>query len=120
LEIGRTIRGRWNRISGRKHLSLDVARTSKNAYGVVYEIEGPLKTPGGQVARFCSIWQIDTGTSGGGYSEHLAGCGRGTSTAQALRARTAGRSAGVDRRRAFAGSVATATVFPVMSKNSTE
>ncbi len=41
-------------------------------------------------------------------------------TAQALRARTAGRSAGVGRRRALAGSVTTATVLPVMSKNSTE
>ena len=39
---------------------------------------------------------------------------------QALRARTAGRSAGVGRRRALAGSVTTATVLPVMSKNSTE
>ena len=39
---------------------------------------------------------------------------------QALRARTAGRSAGVGSRRALAGSVATVTVFPVMSKNSTE
>jgi hypothetical protein len=41
-------------------------------------------------------------------------------TAQALRARTAGRSAGVGRRRALAGSVTTAIVFPVMSKNSSE
>ena len=39
---------------------------------------------------------------------------------QALRARTAGRSAGVGRRRALAGSVTTATVLTVMSKNSTE
>jgi hypothetical protein len=41
-------------------------------------------------------------------------------TDQALRARTAGRSAGVGTRRALAGSATTATVFPVMSKNSTE
>jgi hypothetical protein len=27
-----------------QHLSLGVARTSQNAYGVVYEIEGPIKT----------------------------------------------------------------------------
>ena len=40
--------------------------------------------------------------------------------AYALRARTAGRSAGVGRRRALAGRVTTATVLPVMSKNSTE
>jgi hypothetical protein len=39
-------------------------------------------------------------------------------TAQALSARTAGRSVGVGTRRAFAGSVTTATVLPVMSKNS--
>ena len=37
-------------------------------------------------------------------------------TTQAVRARTAGRSAGVGRRRALAGSVTTATVLPVMSK----
>jgi hypothetical protein len=37
-------------------------------------------------------------------------------TAQVLRARTAGRSAGVGRRRALAGSVTPATVLPVMSK----
>jgi hypothetical protein len=45
-----------------QHLSLDVARTSQNAYGVVYEIEGPIKTPSGRIVRFCSIWQVDTGT----------------------------------------------------------
>ena len=45
-----------------QHLSLDVTRTSVNAYGVVYEIEGPIKTPGGRNVRFCSIWQVDTGT----------------------------------------------------------
>jgi hypothetical protein len=44
----------------------------------------------------------------------------GAPTTQALSARTAGRSAGVGRRRALAGSVTTATVLPVMSKNSTE
>ena len=41
-------------------------------------------------------------------------------TCQALRARTAGRSAGVGKRRALACSVTTVTVLPVMSKNSTE
>ena len=45
-----------------QHLSLSTSRTSQNAYGVVYEIEGPIKTPTGKVVRFCSIWQIDTGT----------------------------------------------------------
>ena len=45
-----------------QHLSLDVTRTSENAYGVVYEIEGPIKTPSGKTVRFCSIWQIDAGT----------------------------------------------------------
>ena len=45
-----------------QHLSLDVTRTSENAYGVVYEIEGPIKTPSGRIVRFCSIWQVDTGT----------------------------------------------------------
>ena len=45
-----------------QHLSLDVTRTSENAYGVVYEIEGPITTPGGRNVRFYSIWQVDTGT----------------------------------------------------------
>jgi hypothetical protein len=45
-----------------QHLALDVARTSQNAYGVVYEVEGPIKTPSGRIVRFCSIWQVDTGT----------------------------------------------------------
>jgi hypothetical protein len=45
-----------------QHLSLDVTRTSENAYSVVYEIEGPIRTPGGRNVRFCSIWQVDTGT----------------------------------------------------------
>ncbi len=44
------------------HLSLDVTRTSDNAFGVVYEIEGPIKTPIGRIMRFCSVWQVDTGT----------------------------------------------------------
>lgn len=39
---------------------------------------------------------------------------------QALSALTVGRSAGVGNRSALAGNVATATVLPVMSKNSTE
>jgi hypothetical protein len=33
-----------------------------DAYGIVYEIEGPIKTPSGKTVRFCSIWQIDGGT----------------------------------------------------------
>ena len=45
-----------------QHLSLDVTRTSENAYGVVHEIEGPIKTPSGRIVRFCSVWQVDTGT----------------------------------------------------------
>jgi hypothetical protein len=45
-----------------QHLSLDVARTHGNAYGVVYEIDGPIKTPGNRSVRFCSVWQVDTGT----------------------------------------------------------
>ena len=45
-----------------QHLPLDVTRTHQNAYGVVYEIEGPIKTPSGRIVRFCSIWQVDTGT----------------------------------------------------------
>jgi len=40
-----------------------VSRTSEKAYGVVYEIEGPIKTPSGKTVRFCSIWQIDSGTN---------------------------------------------------------
>ena len=45
-----------------QHLSLEVARAHENAYGVVYEIEGPIKTPSGRTVRFCSVWQVDTGT----------------------------------------------------------
>jgi hypothetical protein len=45
-----------------QHLSLDVTRTHQSAYGVVYEIEGPITTPTGRTIRFCSIWQVDTGT----------------------------------------------------------
>ena len=45
-----------------QHLSLEVTRTHENPYGVVYEIEGPIKTPSGRSVRFCSVWQVDTGT----------------------------------------------------------
>ena len=45
-----------------QHLSLDPERISQNAYGVVYEIDGSIKTPSGKMARFVSIWQIDTGS----------------------------------------------------------
>jgi hypothetical protein len=45
-----------------QHLSLDVTRTHRNAYGVVYEIEGPINTPSGRSVRFRSVWQVDTGT----------------------------------------------------------
>lgn len=45
-----------------QHLPLEPARTSRNAYGVVYEIEGPISTPAGRILRFCSIWQVDTGS----------------------------------------------------------
>ena len=45
-----------------QHLLMDVTRTHQNAYGVVYEIEGPIKTPSGRTVSFCSVWQVDTGT----------------------------------------------------------
>lgn len=45
-----------------QHLSLEVTRTHENPYGVVYEIEGPIKTPSGRSVRFCSVWQVDSGT----------------------------------------------------------
>ena len=45
-----------------QHLSLDPTRTSENAYGIAYEIEGPIRTPCGRVVRFVSIWQIDSGS----------------------------------------------------------
>jgi hypothetical protein len=45
-----------------QHLSLDVTGTSTNAYGVVFEIDSPVITPSGRTVRFCSVWQIDTGT----------------------------------------------------------
>jgi len=46
-----------------QHLSLDATETSENAYGVVYEIDGPIVTPSGKTVRFRSIWQIDAGTN---------------------------------------------------------
>ena len=45
-----------------QHLSLDVTRTHQNASGVVYAVEGPITTPNGRIVRFCSVWQVDTGT----------------------------------------------------------
>jgi hypothetical protein len=45
-----------------QRLALDATRKSQNEYGVAYEIDGPITTPGGRVVRFRSIWQIDTGT----------------------------------------------------------
>jgi hypothetical protein len=45
-----------------QHLSLDAKGTSTNAYGLVFEIEGSIRTPSGRSVRFCSVWQIDTGT----------------------------------------------------------
>jgi hypothetical protein len=45
-----------------QHLPLNPARTSENAYGVAYEIEGPIRTPSRRIVRFVSIWQIDTGS----------------------------------------------------------
>src|SRR5688572_1394840 len=45
-----------------QHLSQEPSRRSQNPYGVVYEIEAPIATPSGTIVRFCSIWQIDTGS----------------------------------------------------------
>jgi hypothetical protein len=45
-----------------QHLSLEVTRTHKNAYRVVYEIVGPIRTPNGSRVQFCSVWQVDSGT----------------------------------------------------------
>ena len=45
-----------------QHLPHDATRTSQNPYGVAYEIEVPIRTPSGRIVRFCSIWQIDTGS----------------------------------------------------------
>ena len=45
-----------------QHLTLDPMRMSLNAYGVSYRVEGEIATPSGRRVRFCSIWQVDTGT----------------------------------------------------------
>jgi hypothetical protein len=45
-----------------QHLSLNAVRTSQNQYGVSYRIEAEIVTPNGKSVRFCSIWQIDTGS----------------------------------------------------------
>lgn len=50
-----------SRICAHSTFSLEVTRTHTNAYGVVYEIEGPIKAPNGSSVRFCSVWQVDTG-----------------------------------------------------------
>ena len=47
---------------GVERRAIDAPSYRRNAYGVVYEIEGPIKTPSGKTVRFCSIWQIDAGT----------------------------------------------------------
>jgi hypothetical protein len=44
-----------------QHLSLAVTGTGRNPYGVVYEIDEPITTPGGRAVQFRSVWQIDTG-----------------------------------------------------------
>jgi hypothetical protein len=46
-----------------QHLSHEATRTSQNAYGMAYEIEAPITTPSRRIVRFCSIWQIDTGST---------------------------------------------------------
>lgn len=46
----------------KQHLSLEAMRTSSNDYGVSYRIEGGIVTPCGRSVRFCSIWQVGTGT----------------------------------------------------------
>lgn len=45
-----------------QHLTLEVVRTRHNEFGIVYEIEAPIRTPSGRSVRFRSIWQIDSGT----------------------------------------------------------
>lgn len=45
-----------------QHLSLNATRRPQNPYGVAFEIDGPITTPNGSIVRFCSIWQIDTGS----------------------------------------------------------
>lgn len=45
-----------------QHLPLNPTRISRNEYGMAYEIDGLISTPSGKSVRFCSIWQIDTGS----------------------------------------------------------
>jgi len=46
----------------RQHLPRPATRTSGSEYGIVYMIEGPIRTPSGKTVRFCSIWQVDSGS----------------------------------------------------------
>ena len=55
------LRMRSSPIFGRSICRSMSPRASENAYGVVYEIEGPITTPSGKTVRFRSVWQVDTG-----------------------------------------------------------
>ena len=52
----------WSWTFETQHLSRDAARTSQNRYGITYEIDAPITPSNGKIVRFCSIWQIDTGS----------------------------------------------------------
>ena len=45
-----------------QHLSLDVTRTHENAYGVVYEIEGPIKSPAAGASVSVRFGRLTRGT----------------------------------------------------------
>ena len=45
----------------RQHLTLEASAVKHNAYGVSYEIHGPIHTPAGRAVTFRSVWQIDPG-----------------------------------------------------------
>jgi hypothetical protein len=47
----------------RQHLPQYAAAESENDYGRQFEIVGPITTPNGRQVVFCSVWQIDHGTS---------------------------------------------------------
>ena len=73
-----------------------------------------------EFATHTAFSRLGTSWSAGSKALACSGVPSDHADVYKLRARTAGRSAGEGRRRALAGRVTTATVLPVMSKDSTE
>ncbi len=65
LSMGYTVED-WHRLKAdirSQHLSCDFTQESNSEYGRRFEIIAPLCGPSGQAISFCSVWQIDIGTT---------------------------------------------------------